>query len=219
MEDCKTVDRVYPQFRCQLRVCEFCYWRESKRIYKRYANKLHDYVDGGFRLAILTLTIPNLSHISSQDYDRLFQKLKKLFQDNGVKIYLIGGLAKIETTYNADRQEFHPHIHIIIVYTDCISQKEIKPIWEALTAATDDYELSDTPLHHSSKRSVRFEEIEFNENDPASISRAIKKVLNYICKFNPIADPDAFASIYCATKGKRLIRAYGGLRNRLRRIS
>ncbi len=216
MTDCKPVQGVYPLFRCQLRVCEFCYWRESKRVQKRYSNKLYDCVNAGFRLAILTLTIPNVTLISGRDYDLLFHKLKKLFQHDHVKIYIIGGLAKIETTYNADRQEFHPHIHIIIVYKACISQKKIRSIWIALTADMQDYELSDMPMPQVRNRSVWIKKIKFNKSSPVSIRSAIKRALNYICKFNPIADPQAFANIYLATKGKRLFRAYGELRRPLR---
>ncbi|HKQ03729.1 MAG TPA: protein rep [Blastocatellia bacterium] len=213
MADSKSV-QIASLFRCQLRYCEFCHWRDSRRIFRKYFRRLLACVDEGYRLAILTLTIRNLSSIRSQDYDRLSQNLKMFFQHDLFKQHVYGGLSRIETTFNDNRQEFHPHIHIIIAYRACISQNEIKAVWKALTADIEDYEPSDSPAAQASSRSTWIKKIEFNKSNPARIRKAIRGALNYVCKFNPIASPEAFANYYCATNGKRLVRAYGGLRRR-----
>lgn len=199
-------------FRCQLRFCEFCQWRDSRRIFRKYFRRLLACVDDGYRLAILTLTIRNLSSINSQNYDHLAQSLKALFQHPIFKQYVYGGLARIETTFNVDRAEFHPHIHIIIIYRACIPQNEIKALWQALTAGVEDYEPVDLPAAQPSTRSTWIRKIEFAESNPPSVRRTLRRALNYICKFNPIGDPEAFASHFHATSGKRLVRAYGVLR-------
>jgi hypothetical protein len=175
-----------------------------------------DCVDGGLRIAILTLTVPNVSTIKSEDYDRLFEKLKALLNLEYVRRYIYGGVAKIETTYNVDRQEFHPHLHILIVYKACIPQKKIKALWAILTAELESSAFSDTPTSTAMSRSVWIKRVHFNRSNTASVRKAVRDSLNYLCKFNPINDPEAFASLYCETKGKRLIRAYGGLRKGFR---
>ena len=207
---------IFPRFRCQLRYCEFCSWRDSRRVVRKYFKRLLACVDDGYRLAILTLTIHNLSSISSQDYDRLSKNLKGLLQHDLFKANVFGVLARIETTFDADREEFHPHIHIILAYRACIPQKEIKPLWQMLTADIEDYQPSDMPAAQASSRSTWIQKLEFDESNPASVRKAIRNALNYICKFNPIASPEAFAAHYCATAGKQLIRAYGRLRRQTR---
>ena len=219
MENCNSQQNGSYWFRCQLRHCEFCNWRESKRVRKKHLNRFLWCVDVDLRIALLTLTVPNVFTVKDQDYDRLFESLKKLLNHPSVKPSIYGALAKIETTFNADLEEFHPHFHILIVYRTCIPQKRIKALWAALTTDLQSYEPSDVPASQVPSRSVWINKIGFNKNDPISVRSAVKKSLNYICKFNPIADPEAFASFYCATKGKRLVRAFGGLRKRFKPVS
>jgi len=157
-----------------------------------------------------------VSALNSQDYDRLFERVKEFLSLEYVRRYIFGGVAKIETTYNAEHQEFHVHIHILIVYKACIPQKKIKALWGNLTADMGNYEPSDFPASTVSNRSVWIKSVKLNRSNPASIRKAVKNSLNYLCKFNPIDDPQAFAIMYGATKGKRLVRAYGGLRKGFR---
>jgi Replication protein len=216
MATCKSQHSTPLLFPCRERHCEFCFWRESRRARKQYMLRFIDCVDCGLRVAILTLTIPNVATINSEVYDLLFERLKELLNLDYVRRYIYGGVAKVETTYNANRLEFHPHIHILIVYKACIPQKRIKALWGTLTADLENYEISDFPASTASSRSVWIKRIKFDSSKPASVRKAIRDGLNYLCKFNPINDPGAFASLYCATKGKRLIRAYGGLRKGFR---
>ena len=212
MANCKSQQTGAFLFSCQLRHCEFCFWRESRRARKQYLLRFLGCVEGGLRLAILTLTVPNVSALNSQDYDRLFERVKEFLSLEYVRRYIFGGVAKIETTYNVEHQEFHVHIHILIVYKACIPQKKIKALWGNLTADIENYEPSDFPASNVSNRSVWIKSVKLNRSNPASIRKAVRDSLNYLCKFNPIDDPEAFVSVYGATKGKRLIRAYGGLR-------
>lgn len=216
MESTKPQQNASYLFHCQLRHCEFCNWRELKRVRKKHLNRFLRCVDAGFRIALLTLTVPNVLTITGQEYDRLYECLKKLLNHPSVKPHIYGGLAKIETTFNADRGEFHPHFHILIIYRACIPQKRIKALWAALTADLENPELSDVPISQDSNRSVWIKRIGFDRSDLTSVRSAVKRSIEYICKFNPIADPEAFASFYCATKGKRLVRAFGGLRKRFK---
>lgn len=216
MANCKSQQPASFLFPCGLRYCEFCSWRESRRARKQYLLRFLKCVDDGFRIGILTLTVPNVSTLNSQGYDRLFERVKEFLNLDYVIRYIFGGIAKIETTYNADRQEFHPHFHILIIYKACISQKKIKALWGTVTADLDNYEFSDCPTSSAFNRSVWIKKVNFTRSNPASVRKAVRKSLNYLCKFNPMHDPEAFASYFCATKGKRLIRAYGGLRKGFR---
>jgi hypothetical protein len=216
MASCKSRQNTPLLFPCGLRYCEFCFWRESRRARKQYLLRFLDCVDGGLRIAILTLTVPNVLTLNSEFYGRLFERLKELLNLAYVRRYIYGGVAKIETTYNADRQEFHPHFHVLIVYKACIPQKKIKALWGTLTVDLENFELSDFPACTVSSRSVWIKKINCDSSKPKSVREAVRDSLNYLCKFNPIPNPEAFASLYCATKGKRLIRAYGVLRKGFR---
>lgn len=202
-----------PINRCNSRYCEFCSWRESKKARKRYSERVLNMANLGCKLAMLTLTVPNTYCVDSQDYDRLFDYYKTFLQEPLIKTKILGSLARIETTFNPDRGEFHPHIHAMIVYSGCIPQPEMKTTWARITEDDMSHiELSDVPGSGESSRSVWIESLDIESENP---KKTITRAVNYILKFQPICDPDAFASYYGAAKGKHLHRAFGAMRGAL----
>jgi hypothetical protein len=70
--------RPHPAYRCELRYCEFCYWRNSKSSRLRYRRRLEELFKLGYRFSFLTLTIPNVPDIDRAECEYLFRCLNLL---------------------------------------------------------------------------------------------------------------------------------------------
>jgi hypothetical protein len=142
----------------------------------------------------------------------MFASYRKLLRRYPFKGRAIGSIARVEVDYNADTQEFHIHIHAILVYKQCIPQEEIKVAWFKLTKQVADYiELRDSPNKSDTPRSVWIDKIEVDDENVFRGDSAIGDALGYISKFRPFNDPEAFAQFECSAKGFRFVRAYGAL--------
>ena|SRR5215213_1187598 len=199
----------YRTWRCQNRNCLFCCGRYSRKFTGRYMRKIGKLLRDGYRLSFLTLTIPNTLSINPQLYKWLGMNLKRLMARSLFKGRVVGAIARIETDFNADSQDFHPHIHIILIYTQCIPQREIAEAWrDLIEPQLNEYAPSDVPGHEGGACVVWIEKIKPEE---------IKKTVAYLFRFKPFEDAEAFAEYDCAVRNIRLIQTYGALRGRKRR--
>jgi len=122
---------------CKIRLCPMCNWRRSIKIFSQVSRimdvleKEHDY-----RYVFMTLTCKN---VKGQD---LFDTVRKLIRDfsNMTKLKAFqcfhGFIRVLEVTYSKDRDDFHPHLHVILAVNksyfkkkDYISQKQLTAIW------------------------------------------------------------------------------------------
>ncbi len=210
---------VYQPSQCGLRFCEFCYWRTSKETRRQYIHRLVYCVNQGFRLLDLTLTIPNISQIGRTDYDCLFACFRDFLSRNEIRECFIGTLIKLETTFNENSQEYHPHLHCLMVYQKCVPYQIIREVWGEVTFSfTRSLDERDIPGAYLFYRSVKVEKIKVDYTSVAALQREVKKRVNYLCKYNHIFDPDAFAHCALATIRKPLIRSYGILRGKSARM-
>lgn len=101
---------------CKNRWCLVCNSIRTAQLMKKYIPAIEEWEDKHF----VTLTIPN---VEAQDLKAsielmqfIFQKIKKRIskrseRGTGQKLK---GIRKLEVTYNPDRNDFHPHYHIIL---------------------------------------------------------------------------------------------------------
>lgn len=114
--DCSSIlnaqgDKLTSRY-CGNRFCTICNRIRTGKLINGYADQLMNLHDPQF----LTLTIPNVSA------DNLRYTIKKMngtmrkIQDNRRKndLPLIKGVRKLECTYNATTNKYHPHYHFII---------------------------------------------------------------------------------------------------------
>lgn len=108
---------------CRLRLCPMCGWRRSLKMFTQ-VSAITDAIlaDKKARFIFVTLTIENVTGDNLREtIKRMNEGFKKLtskgkgslaasraFRDN-----LLGYMKAIEVTYNARRNNFHPHIHCI----------------------------------------------------------------------------------------------------------
>ena len=209
LEDERKEVTGYRTWSCQHRYCLFCCWRYSQRLTRKNVRKIERLMGANSRLCFVTLTIPNTPSLSPELYKWLSTNLKKLMRRYPFKDRVIGAIARIETDFNSISQDFHVHIHMIIIYRQCIPQNEIVEAWRNLIhPQLNDYALSDVPGREGSPCVVWIKKI---------APEAIKQTLNYMFKFAPFKDADAFAEYDCAVRNVRLVQTFRALRGRIRR--
>ena len=108
---------------CRDRMCSQCQWRKSIRQFSvavkvghelRRREQVQNQPESKF--IFLTLTIPNVPlEKLSDSITELFTGWKRLRERKEVRKVILGYHRALEITYNAQTNEFHPHIHAAIV--------------------------------------------------------------------------------------------------------
>lgn len=95
---------------CDTRICHVCNRIRTAKMMNGYLTQLGS-LNG---LEFVTLTLPNVTDEELRGCIEYMQKtmvnLIKSFRRRGQKI---SGVRKIEVTYNADEDTYHPHIHMV----------------------------------------------------------------------------------------------------------
>ena len=125
---------------CRVRLCPMCAWRRSLKIFGQ-VSKVIDYLSLNHEVNYLfgTFTIKNC-HIDdlSSTIDHLLYSWKKLSLQKKFKSVVTGSFRALEVTYNKDRDDYHPHLHILIMVKSMyfknsenyISQEEWTSLWQ-----------------------------------------------------------------------------------------
>ena len=128
---------------CEHRLCVNCQWRKSMRQYHTSkeialeALRRHPTL----KFVFLTLTVPNVPLRGlSRAIDDLFESWKRLRERKEVKSVVKGYLRALEVTYNHQRDDWHPHIHAVLVVPSCyfsgnsyITQERWLELWREST--------------------------------------------------------------------------------------
>lgn len=187
---------------CKNRFCPICAWKKSRKdalalaIQMKYIKAEHKK-----EFIFLTLTAPNVPADELENEIKTYNKaFKKLMERKEVKTIVKGYVRKLEVTYNQDRNDYHPHFHVLIAvnksyFTDkryYISRERWLELWQQVT---------DNPsITQVDVRKVK-------ENG----SKEVSEVAKYSAKDSDyLVNEKVFEVFYKALKGKRLI-VYSGL--------
>jgi len=141
----KTLEKkkLYKANPCKNRFCPVCAWRKARKdalglsLMMQYVKQ-----EESKSFIFLTLTTPNVTaeHLEDeiQNYNHAFQKMFKRKKVNSIAK---GYVRKLEVTYNAERDDYHPHFHVLIAVNrsyfkdtkSYISQKEWLNLWRDVT--------------------------------------------------------------------------------------
>lgn len=132
--------KVETAYFCGHRLCPGCAWRASLKSATTVAAISQHLSDQGYVMLFVTLTVPNVMGDSLrscvQDINRAWDKLirrkaYRAWSDN---------IRKLEITYNPLRDDFHPHLHIVVYVTksyfqgaNYISQARLLDDWRSAT--------------------------------------------------------------------------------------
>lgn len=158
VEDCNTflsfvVDKtlekqkLYKSNSCKNRFCPMCAWRKARKdalglsLMMQYIKQKEDK-----QFIFLTLTTPNvMSEYLENEIKTYNYAFQKMFKRKKVNSITKGYVRKLEVTYNAERDDYHPHFHVLIAvnrsyFTDkryYMSQKEWLNLWRDVTGNPD----------------------------------------------------------------------------------
>ena len=206
---------------CRVRVCPMCNWRRSLKLFSQ-VSAVTDAIlaEKKARFIFVTLTVENVrGEVLRDTIDRLNKaftyitaKSRTFAPARKLKENLLGYMKAEEITYNADRDDFHPHIHAILEVRPTyfkngyIKQKDWTALWRAALGV--DYD----PLVD-----VR--------NIKGGTAKAVAEVAKYPVKMDAIlkiADKEkaakALTQLYAAIFKRRLVTFGGDFREYRRRL-
>ena len=181
---------------CRERLCAICAWRRQARFLAQTIPMLQIMKNNGRRFIFVTLTIKNMEYNQlSKSVDDLLLGFHKLHRLKKIKNSWVGIIRSLELTYNAERNDFHPHLHLLIdVDSDYfsnpekyISYDELVDIWQKIMGL--DY----IPQIH-------MESVTGDEN-------AAVETLKYALK--PSTAENALSAFYYILRGRRLVSFTG----------
>lgn len=196
---------------CRKRLCPMCAWRRSLKIFGQ-VSKIMEYLNENnptARYIFLTLTVENVSGEElSFTIKEMIRAFRNLLKRAKVEKNLLGAYRGIEVTYNEKRDDYHPHIHAILMMKpsyfnskdNYITQEEYAKLW------ADCLKLDYKPV--CDVRKVR-----------GKTSKAVAEVAKYTVKDDDYVKPEdvetgkkVVAVLDEALHGKRLISFFGEMK-------
>lgn len=127
---------------CNNRFCPFCSWLKAKRTAFELLEliKVVEYKEK-FAFLFITLTVPNTPRERLREEIENFNKsFKRLFQTEEFKAFNKGFIRKLEVTYNEERNDYHPHFHLVVAVNksyftsrDYMSKRRLLELWQRAT--------------------------------------------------------------------------------------
>lgn len=186
---------------CNNRFCPLCSWRKARKDSLKISILLK-YIQEelGYEFIFLTLTAPNVKGSDLSDEIKKYNKsFKNLMQLKEVKKITKGYVRKLEVTYNQERNDYHPHFHVMIAVNksyfksrDYIKKKQWLELWKEC--------MGDSSITQVDVRKM-----------DTSDSNAIAEIAKYGAKdADYMVSQEVFDVFYKALKGKQLI-TYSGV--------
>jgi len=188
---------------CDNRFCPICAWKKSRKNALKIS-VLMQYLREEERkdFVFLTLTAPNVKAEELDDEIKHYNKsFQRLMQRKEVKSAVKGYVRKLEVTYNKERDDYHPHFHVILAvnksyFTDknyYISRDRWLELWQ-----------KSTKNNLITQVDVRKVKVTDNKKEVSEIAKYSAKDSDYL------EDEKVFDTFYKSLSGKRLI-VYSGL--------
>ncbi|EGQ0301234.1 protein rep [Staphylococcus pseudintermedius] len=220
IEDCNTFlsfvadktlekQKLYKANSCRNRFCPVCAWRKARKdalglsLMMQYIKQ-----EESKEFIFLTLTTPNVKAEALEDeikhYNASFRRMsnRKIFKD-----VVKGYVRKLEITYNAKRDDYNPHFHVLIAVNKSyfkdtkayISQKKWLELWRS---ATKDESITQ----------VHVQKIKQNNN------KELYELAKYSSKDSDyLASQKVFDAFYKSLKGKQIL-VFSGLFKEARKL-
>lgn len=117
-EDMKSIEHkklLYTET-CQNRWCLRCMQRKAlSNALEIYTLSNYLYTEKHYRFLFITLTVPNCPGGELRDtISHLNKGIDKLFKREPYRSVFKAWITKVETTYNARRKDYHPHLHVLV---------------------------------------------------------------------------------------------------------
>ena len=192
---------------CKNRFCPLCAWRKAKKDSLKISILLK-YIQEelGYEFIFLTLTAPNVKGSDLSDEIKKYnENFKKLTKRKEVLKITKGYVRKLEVTYNQERNDYHPHFHVMIATNksyfksrDYIKKKQWLELWKEC--------MGDSSITQVDVRKM-----------DTSDSNAIAEIAKYGAKdADYMVSQEVFDVFYKALKGKQILTYSGIFKNALK---
>jgi len=187
---------------CKNRFCPICAWKKARKdalslsVMMAYLKQ-----EEKKEFIFLTLTAPNVSADELNDEIKHYnQSFQRLMQRKEVRKVVKGYARKLEITYNEERDDYHPHFHVLVAVnksyfnqaTQYISRDRWLELWQQVT--------KNPLITQVDVRKVR-----------GSRDDKVYEIAKYSAKDSDyLQNQNVFEVFYNALKGKRLI-VFSGL--------
>jgi hypothetical protein len=188
---------------CKNRWCLVCNSIRTAQLIKRYNPVLSTWQNKYF----VTLTIPNLEADDVKESVEVMQKvfttckerLRKRAQRGQAERFK--GLRKLEVTYNPERNDFHPHYHVLVEGET--NAKELLKIWMQTYNKT--FQSAIWGEANIKAQDVR----KADDNSTLELFKYFTKVISGKEKKTRMIYADAMDIIFNSVKGKRVFQTFG----------
>lgn len=202
---------------CQCRLCPMCQWRRSLIMFHQVKELAHEHVKYSKSdiPLLLTLTVPNVSSCGlNKRLDLMQSAWKRLMNRNPVKRVCRSWFRGLEVTYNQDRDDYHPHFHVLIMvpknYFDSRRKLYIDrdiwlKMWQEVTGLP---EITQVDIRRVKKlrKSTPIESVSAEVAKYATKpGDYIREMDNGLCE----ADKEVIETLHTALRRRRLV-AFGG---------
>lgn len=216
--DIKGAKRLISATFCRDRMCPACQKRRSLVIFHQ-VKAVCTSVQVAFptmRYLLLTLTVPNVkAERLSKEISHMTKSFDRLMKRVEVKRAIKGFFRALEVTYNGDRDDYHPHFHILLAVPSgyfkktYIRQSRWLELWQESTRYPDITQVDVRPIKANPNREGSTD----IESAAAEVGKYATKPSNYVVKL-PSGDFIAHSSVVrelaSGIKNKRLI-GFGGI--------
>ncbi|WP_263367952.1 protein rep [Edaphobacter bradus] len=211
---------------CNHRLCPLC---NAARL-EHYREPAREILAAMKNPTFLTLTVPNQQRLTAKTYKELRAQWKSFQRSN--KSWITGGLYSMETTFNRERLDWHPHIHAVVDFpwpTTGIPREQfvrlkrmIEFAWlrSVSKEARKHYKRSEferwlresAANAHSQDWNRRFRRV--THLRPVKGDNAVYEVIKYVTKSSRFLDiPQAVEEFLRAVRGVRVIQTFGTFYN------
>lgn len=196
---------------CRVRICPMCQWRRSLKMYGQ-AKEIIRYLDAQrsahghapYKWAFITLSIKNVPGAGlAAALDQIQAGWQRLIRRARVKKVAKGYIKSVEITYNRQRDDYHPHLHIMIAVNpsyftgrDYIPHAEWRQLWQ-----------ESARLNYAPQVNVKRKK--GDNADLAEVTKYMTKASDYLIPYDldTMADVTGILQDVCA---KRRFASFGG---------
>lgn len=188
---------------CKHRFCPLCAWRKARKGALRISI-LMQYLraEENKEFIFLTLTAPNVKADELNDEIKHYnQSFQRLMQRKEVKAAVKGYIRKFEVTYNKDRDDYHPHFHVILAVNKSYFNKP------SVYIKRDRW----LELWQQSTKNPLITQVDIRRVKHTDNKKEVSEIAKYSAKDSDyLQDKTVFDTFYKTLTGKRLI-VYSGL--------
>lgn len=196
---------------CRERMCPMCQWRRSIKL-RVQADKIYAAeMARGYQHIFVTLTMRNMPGSElSPALDQMCAAFAKWTRHKAFKAAFVGYYRAIEVTYNAERNDFHPHLHVMLTVPDDYFRPDNPDYW------THDriMEVWRQLLQLDYDPTVHVEGVHPKEGQ--TITAACVELCKYPTKTQELKSSFVLETVDYALRNRRLIQ-WGGLTADIRR--